>query len=109
MAALFLDANVERGRLYLKDQAQGTITNALYAPSMLCDAPGTSPAHEIDLITSASHTVCARTLLQVALQARGCAWSVAPLRAAAPSVSVQAVNTRRSRASYSDLARVLSA
>lgn len=108
MVAALLAAGVDRRRLSLEDQSRDTVGNALFVARMLCTPEEAAP--RIALVTSASHMARARTLLEVALAARGCAWPVAPIAAADPPTPPQEVERRREaerRGVYNDVARVL--
>lgn len=105
-------AQVDRGRLVLEDQSRDTVGNALYVARLVCDAASAARPGRVALVTSASHMPRARTLLELALAARGCPGDVQPLPAAdAPSeLSAEASRAASERqAAYRDVVRVLDA
>jgi len=104
-------AQVDRGRLVLEDQSRDTVGNALYVARLVCDAASAARPGRVALVTSASHMPRARTLLELALAARGCPGDVQPLPAAdapsEPSAASRAASERQ--AAYRDVVRVLDA
>lgn len=112
MAAHLVARGVDRGRLVFEDQSRDTVGNALYVARLVCDAPSAARPGKVALVTSASHMPRARTLLELALSARGCPAEVQPLPAAdapseAPTEARRTASERR--AAYRDVVRVLDA